>query len=93
MFLIKKLQNKFKHEKQYSQPGTKLKNYFLPIVKTHPREREEERGKKPTTNPQPCGDPMADLKPVTKISFAEIFLCRAFMDCFAEVPLIFLILT
>ena len=32
---------------------------------------------------------MADLKPVTEISFAEIFLCSAFAACFAEVPLIF----
>nr|XP_023897812.1 mitochondrial uncoupling protein 2 [Quercus suber] len=27
---------------------------------------------------------MADLKPVTEISFAEIFLCSAFAACFAE---------
>ncbi|KAK7817535.1 mitochondrial uncoupling protein 2 [Quercus suber] len=33
---------------------------------------------------KPLQLPMADLKPVTEISFAEIFLCSAFAACFAE---------
>ena len=49
MFLIKKLQTKYTHEKQYSQPATKLKKLFSTNGK-NPHTREGERGKKPSTN-------------------------------------------
>ena len=43
MFLIKKLQTKYTHEKQYSQPATKLKKLFSTNGKNpHTREKGRE---------------------------------------------------